>query len=72
MMATNEVPKNCHYVEVRQESYGYTVAHRLNKRVLFVGTYQNKQEALRVGKLIAEREQAEGSEVILASDPRLG
>ena len=69
---TTAIPKDCHYVEVRHESYGFTVAHRLNNRVLYVGTYQNQQEALRVARQIAEREQAEGNEVMLASDPRLG
>lgn len=72
MTATTAIPKDCHLIEVKQESYGFTVAHRYNSRVLFVATYQNKQEALRVSRLIAEREQAEGHEVMLASDPRLG
>ena len=72
MLPITDIPRDTHLIEVRQESYGFTVAHRFNGRVLFVANYPNKQEALRNSKFIAEREQAEGNEVILASDPRLG
>lgn len=71
MSAVKKIPPNCHYIEVRRESYGYSVAHSCNNRILYVATYQNVNEAVRMGKLLAEREQADNHEVILALDSRL-
>ena len=72
MFNASEVPKDTHSVEVREESYGFTLAHRLNKRVLYVATYQNVHDAMRQARKIAEQERADGHEVIVVSDAHMG
>jgi len=67
-----EVPEGTHLVEIRNESYGYTLAHVFNNRVMYVATYPNRMEVMRCANAIIEREQAEGHEVMLATDSRLG
>ena len=59
-------------MEVRNESYGYTLAHVLNNKVVYVATYPNRMEVMRSANAIIEREQAEGNEVMFATDARLG
>ena len=72
LMTSEPVPKDTHMIEVRDESYGYTLAHRYNGRVLFVATYPNSQDAIRHAKKMYEHEQADGHKVVLVADPHLG
>lgn len=72
MFNLSEVPKDTHSIEVRQESYGVTLAHRCNGRVLYVATYKNDHDAMRQARRIADQEQADGHEVIIVSDPHIG
>ena len=72
MPSRKEVPEDTHLVEVRSESYGYTLAHVFNNKVIYVATYPNRMEVMRSANAIIEREQAEGNEVMLATDSRLG
>jgi len=72
MTDTTQVPKDTHLIEVRNESYGYTLAHRFNGRVLYVATYQNDHDAMRNANKIAEHERADGNKVVFVSDPRMG
>ncbi len=72
MTITTSVPNNTHVIEVRDESYGYTLAHRLNGRVLYVATYQNNHDAMRQAKKLVEHEKADGHEVMFVVDPRIG
>jgi len=71
MINANQVPKDTHTIEVREESYGYTLAHRCNGRVLYVATYQNNHEVMRQARKIAENEQADGHKVVVISDPHI-
>lgn len=71
MPKTTQVANGTHLIEVRDESYGYTLAHRLNKRVVYVATYQNSHDAMRQARKIAEQEQADGHQVVLVSDPHI-
>jgi len=71
MFKASQVPKDTHSIEVRDESYGITLAHRCNGRVLYVATYQNDHEAMRQARKIAEQEQADGHEVLIVSDPHI-
>jgi len=71
MYNASQVPKGTHTVEVREESYGFTLAHRCDGRVLYVATYQNDHEAMRQARKISENEQADGHEVIVVSDPHI-
>ena len=72
MFSLSQVPKDTHSIEVRDESYGFTLAHRCNGRVLYVATYKNDHDAMRQARRIADTEQAEGHEVIIVSDPHIG
>ncbi len=71
MTETTQVPKDTHLIEVRDESYGYTLAHRYNGRVLYVATYHNTHDAMRQAQKIADHEQADGHHVVLVSDPHI-
>jgi len=71
MSQTMQVPKDTHLVEVRDESYGYTLAHRYNGRVVYVATYQNTNDAMRQAQKIVDHEQADGHKVVFVSDPHL-
>ena len=71
-MTSERAPENTHMIEVRDESYGYTLAHRYNGRVLFVATYHNSHDAMRHAKKLLEHEQADGHKVMLVADPHLG
>lgn len=71
MYNQSQVPKDTHVIEVRAESYGFTLAHRCNGRVLYVATYKNDHDAMRQAKRLAEYEQADGHEVIIISDPQI-
>lgn len=72
MPNTTSVPKDTHLIEVRDESYGYTLAHRLNGRVLYVATYKNNHDAMRQAKKLADHEQADGNQVVMVVDPHIG
>jgi len=72
MPTATKVPKNTHLIEVRDESYGFTLAHRLNGRVLYVATYKNDHEAMRQAKKLAEHEEADGHQVMFVADPHIG
>ncbi|WP_126456529.1 hypothetical protein [Sulfuriflexus mobilis] len=65
-------PAGTHVIEVREESYGYTMAHRLDGTVLYIATYENRMEAMRSARRMVETEEAEGNTVILLADARLG
>lgn len=67
-----EIPEGIHLVEIREESYGYTLAHVFNGKVIYVATYPNRMEVMRSANAIIEREQAEGNEVMFSTDSRLG
>jgi len=71
MINASQVPKDTHTIEVRDESYGFTLAHRCNGRVLYVATYQNVHEAMRQSRKIADHEQADGHQVMIISDPHI-
>jgi len=71
MPKTTQVAADTHLIEVRDESYGFTLAHRLNGRVLYVATYQNNHDAMRQARKMAEHEQADGHQVVLISDPHI-
>jgi len=71
MFNLSEVPKDTHSIEVREESYGFTLAHRYNGRVLYVATYKNNHDAMRQARRIADQEQADGHDVIMVSDPHI-
>jgi len=71
MSTASQVPKDTHTIEIHEESYGFTLAHRCNGRVLYVATYQNAQETIRQARRLAEQEQADGHEVIVVSDPHM-
>jgi hypothetical protein len=66
------VPADTHLIEVREESYGFTLAHKLNGAVLYVANYENRMEAMRNARRRVEMEEAEGRKVILSADARLG
>ena len=66
------VPADTHIVEVRQESYGFTMAHKLDGALLYVATYDNRMEAMRNARRFVETEEAEGHTVVLSADSRLG
>lgn len=66
-----EVSEKGHVVEIRKEQYGYTLSHRLDSRIIYIGTYPNVMELKRITDRILEREHAEGHEVVLISDPGL-
>lgn len=66
------VAADTHIIEVREESYGFTMAHRLNGALLYVATYETRIEAMRRAHQCVEAEEAEGHEVILSSDSHLG
>ena len=66
------VPADTHIIEVREESYGYTMAHMLNGALLYVATYENRMEAMRNARRFVETEEAEGHKVLLSADSRLG
>lgn len=68
----NSVPADTHLIEVREESYGFTLAHRLNGVVLYVANYANRMEAMRNARRRVEVEESEGHKVILSADARLG
>ena len=46
-------------IEVREESYGFTLAHCCNGRVLYAATYKNNYDAMRQVRRIADQEQAD-------------
>jgi len=71
MFNLSEVPKDTHSIEVREESYGFTLAHCCNGRVLYVATYKNNHDAMRQARRIADQEQADGHDVIMVSDPHI-
>jgi len=71
MPGTTQELKDTHLIEVRDESYGYTLAHRYNGRVLYVATYKTTHDAMRQAKKIVDHEQADGHQVVLVSDPHL-
>ncbi|MCK4743991.1 MAG: hypothetical protein KAT25_09245 [Sulfuriflexus sp.] len=71
MFNPSEVPKDTHSVEVREESYGFTLAHRCNSRILYVATYHNHNDAMRQANRIADQEQADGHEVIMVTDAHI-
>ena len=68
----NSVPADTHVVEVREESYGFTMAHRLDGVLLYVATYPNRMEAMRNARRFVDTEEAEGHTVVLSADSRLG
>lgn len=68
----NSVAADTHIIEVQQESYGFTLVHRLNGVVLYVANYGNRMEAMRHARQRVEMEEAEGHKVILSADARLG
>lgn len=65
-------PVDTHVIEVREESYGYTLAHRLNGALLYVANYENRMEAMRNARRHVEMEESDGHKVILLADARLG
>jgi len=69
MPRTHQDPKNTHLIEVRNESYGFTLAHRYNGRILYVATYSNNQDAMRQAQKIVDQEQADGHQVKFVSNP---
>lgn len=71
MTQTTKVSNDTHLIEVRDESYGYTLAHRYKGRVLYVATYKNNHDAMRQAKKILEHEQADGHKVVLVTDPHI-
>jgi len=66
------VPADTHVIEVREESYGYTMAHKHNGTLLYVATYENRMEAMRNARRLVEEQEAEGNKVLLSADSRLG
>lgn len=68
----NSDPVDTHIIEVREESYGYTLAHRLNGALLYVANYENRMEAMRNARRHVDTEESEGHKVILKADSRLG
>lgn len=69
---SDPVPADTHHIEVRQESYGFTLVHKLNGRVVYFANYENRMEAMRNARRRVETEEAEGHTVILSADARLG
>jgi hypothetical protein len=69
---SNSVPADTHLIEVRQESYGFTLVHRVNGKVLYFANYENRMEAMRNARRRVEMEEAEGHNVMLLADARLG
>lgn len=65
-------PVDTHIIEVREESYGFSMVHRLNGVVLYVANYENRMEAMRNARRLVETEEAEGHTVVLQADARLG
>lgn len=71
-LSPEPIAADTHLVEVRAESYGYTLAHKLNGRVLYIATYENRMEAMRNARRLVDMEESEGHKVVLLADARLG
>lgn len=60
-----EVPEGCHLVEVCRESYGFSIIHKLNDKLLYTSSYEYEMEAMRAASKLSAQLQKDGQSVLL-------